>query len=118
MDVILGVRDKCEQSGIFHYISKPFNPDHFIQTIKDIIVENEPNKERNTAVLDRQLGLKNMGDNEDLYNQVLIAYRNENQDTLDKLEAAVLKKDTPKLHKSYIMLRAVPELSVLNHCRM
>ena len=91
-DVILGVRDKCEQSGIFHYISKPFNPDHFIQTIKDIILENEPNIEPNTAVLDRQLGLKNMGGNEDLYKQVLIEYRNENQDTLDKLEAAVREK--------------------------
>ncbi|WP_347563309.1 response regulator [Lactonifactor sp. BIOML-A4] len=91
-DVILGVRDKCEQSGIFHYISKPINPDHFIQTIKDIILENEPNIEPDTAVLDRQLGFKNMGGNEELYNQVLIEYRNENQDTLDKLEAAVREK--------------------------
>lgn len=91
-DVILGVRDKCEQSGIFHYISKPFNPDHFIQTIKDIIVENETNIEPNTAVLDRQLGIKNMGGNEELYKQVLIEYRNENQDTLDKLEVALREK--------------------------
>lgn len=91
-DVILGVRDKCEQSGIFHYISKPINPDHFIQTIKDIILENEPNIEPDTAVLDRQLGFKNMGGNEELYNQVLIEYRNENQDTLEKLEAAVREK--------------------------
>lgn len=91
-DVILGVRDKCEQSGIFHYISKPFNPDHFIQIIKDIILENEPNIEPNTEVLDRQLGLKNMGGNEELYNQVLIEYRNENQDTLGSLKAALFEK--------------------------
>ena len=57
-DVILGVRDKCEQSGIYHYISKPFNPDHFIQTIKDIIMENESDIYMDRAVLDRQLGLK------------------------------------------------------------
>jgi len=44
-DVILGVREKCEQSGIHHYISKPFEPDHFIQTIKDIIAEKEDNKD-------------------------------------------------------------------------
>lgn len=44
-DVILGVREKCEQSGIHHYISKPFEPDHFIQTIKDIIAEEEDNKD-------------------------------------------------------------------------
>ena len=91
-DVILGVRDRCEQSGIYHYISKPFNPDHFIQTIKDIILENELNTDTDTAVLDRQLGIKNMGDNLDLYHQVLEEYRNENQDTLDKLEAAVSEK--------------------------
>ena len=30
-DVILGVREKCEQSGIYHYICKPFDPDLFIQ---------------------------------------------------------------------------------------
>jgi two-component system sensor histidine kinase/response regulator len=91
-DVILGVQDKCKQSGIFHYISKPFNPDHFIQTIKDIIFENEPDVNKDTSVLDRQLGLKNMGDNEELYHQVLKEYYSENQDTLDKLEAAVREK--------------------------
>jgi two-component system sensor histidine kinase/response regulator len=89
-DVVLGVRDKCEQSGIFHYISKPFNPDQFIQTVKDIILENEPDKD--FAVLDRQLGLKYMGGSQDLYNQVLTEYLDENQDTLDRLEAAVREK--------------------------
>ncbi len=91
-DVILGVQDRCKQSGIYHYISKPFNPDHFIQTIKGIILENEPGVDANTFVLDRQLGLKNMGDNEELYLQVLKEYRRENQDTLDRLKAAVREK--------------------------
>ena len=91
-DVILGVREKCEQSGIYHYISKPFNPDNFIQTIKDIILENEPGIDTDTAVLDRQLGLKNMGGNKELYREVLEEYRNENQNTLDRLEAAVREK--------------------------
>jgi two-component system sensor histidine kinase/response regulator len=91
-DVILGVRDKCQQSGIYHYISKPFNPDHFIQTIKDIILENELKQDQDTAVLDRQMGLRNMGGNLDLYHQVLEEYRNENQDTLDRLAAAVSEK--------------------------
>ena len=91
-DVILGVRDKCQQSGIYHYISKPFNPDHFIQSIKDIILENELKQDQDTAVLDRQMGLRNMGGNLDLYHQVLEEYRNENQDTLDRLAAAVSEK--------------------------
>ncbi len=43
-DVILGVKEKCEQSGIYHYISKPFDPDHFIRTIKELIMEEEEKK--------------------------------------------------------------------------
>ena len=91
-DVILGVREKCEQSGIYHYISKPFNPDHFIQTIKDIILENKPDNDTKTTVLDRQLGLKNMGGSEELYHQVLKEYRKENQDILERLEEAIREK--------------------------
>ncbi len=82
-DVILGVRNKCEQSGIFHYISKPFNPDYFIKTIKDIISQSKTDMDTDTTVLDRRLGLKNMNGNIELYNQVLQEYLNENQDTAD-----------------------------------
>jgi len=93
-DVVLGVRKKCEQSGIYHYISKPFNPDQFIQTIKDIILENENeyDADKDVGVLDYQQGLKNIGDNIDIYNQVLKEYHNENEDTLKRLEAAIDEK--------------------------
>ncbi|NLO13002.1 MAG: transporter substrate-binding domain-containing protein [Clostridiales bacterium] len=91
-DVILGVREKCEKSGMFQYISKPFNPEYFIQTVKDSIHESKSGAEPVPAVLDRQLGLKHMGGNEALYDQVLIEYRNENQDTLGRLAAAVHEK--------------------------
>jgi two-component system sensor histidine kinase/response regulator len=91
-DVILGVRDKCAESGIYHYISKPFNPDNFIQTIKDIFLENTSDASEDTSILDLQTGLRNMGDNKDLYLQVLREYRRENQDTLDRFKAAVREK--------------------------
>jgi CheY-like chemotaxis protein len=91
-DVILGVREKCEQSGIHHYISKPFDPEHFIQTIKEIISENENNKIQNVSVLDQSAGLKNMGDNAEIYRQVLNEYLSENQHIADKLSSAVLEK--------------------------
>ena len=91
-DVILGVREKCEQSGIFHYISKPFDPDNFIQTIKSIILEKEAEVDEDTEVIDRHLGIKNMGDNEELYHLVLKEFREENLDTLDRLETAVREK--------------------------
>lgn len=91
-DVISGVRERCKQSGIYHYISKPFNPDRFMQTVKDIILDNESDVDARRAVLDKQLGLRNMGGNEELYLQVLKEYRRENQDTLDRLDAAVRGK--------------------------
>jgi two-component system sensor histidine kinase/response regulator len=91
-DVILGVRDKCEKSGIYHYISKPFNPDYFIQTVKNIILQNEADTETDIAVLNRELGLQNMGGNEELYRQALHAYYIENRDTPDRLDAAIREK--------------------------
>ena len=48
-DVILGVREKCERSGIRHYISKPFDPDRFIKIIEEIICESEPDKGTETG---------------------------------------------------------------------
>ena len=91
-DVILGVRDKCEKSGIYHYISKPFDPERFIQTIKDIILGNKLEAELGTVVLDRQQGIKYMGGNKELYSRVLKEYRSENQDTLDRLDKAIREK--------------------------
>ena len=91
-DVILGVREKCEQSGIRHYISKPFNPTRLIQTVKDLIMKNIPSLNPDDPVLDQLLGLKNMGGNESLYHQALQEYFNENQDIPDKLDAAIHEK--------------------------
>jgi two-component system sensor histidine kinase/response regulator len=34
-DVIPGVREKCAECGIRHYISKPLNPERFIQMMKE-----------------------------------------------------------------------------------
>jgi CheY-like chemotaxis protein len=88
-DVILGVRDNCERSGIDHFVSKPFHPDRFLETVQEIILRNKPCNERDTAVLDRELGLKNMGGNEELYRQVLSEYYKENRDTPDRLDEAI-----------------------------
>ena len=92
-DVILGVKDKCEQSGIYHYISKPFDPDRFIQTVKSIIKQSENKKNIDRLdILDIEFGLKNLGGDQNLYNAVLNEYYNENKNTLDKLSHAIEKK--------------------------
>ena len=84
-DIITGVIEKCRQSGMYHYISKPYDPDYFIQTIMDTLMGN-------SLILDQAAGLKNMGGDIELYKQVLEEYLNENKDTLDKLNANINEK--------------------------
>ncbi|MFA5524117.1 MAG: transporter substrate-binding domain-containing protein [Tissierellales bacterium] len=91
-DVILGVREKCNKSGIYHYISKPFDPDDFLNTIKGIISEYEENKDIAMDILQQSSGLKNMGGNKEIYLMVLKEYFNENQDTIDKLNLSIIEK--------------------------
>ena len=87
-DVVLGVRDKCERYGMYHYISKPFHPERFVETVKEILLQSGHEK-AGGSVLDRGMGLRNMGGNEELYRKVLGEYLGENRETPDRLEEAV-----------------------------
>lgn len=91
-DVILGVKEKCAQSGIYHYISKPFDPDKFLKTVRNILSGNQNEYSEEPGILDMAEGLKSMGGNTDIYQQVLIEYYNENQDTLEKLTHEIDEK--------------------------
>lgn len=88
-DAILSVRDKFQQSGINYYISKPYDPEFFIQTVKDILVSNN---NEDSEMLNQSLGLKNIGGNFEFYKMVLKEYLQENQNTPDKLNEAVSEK--------------------------
>lgn len=110
-DVILGVREKCEESGIYHYISKPFAPDKLISLVKEIIINSnmkELDKADNTddyneKVLDEEAGLKYMGGNRQLYHDILNEYLKENKNTADLISQAIYDRkydDAEKLvHK-------------------
>ena len=91
-DVILGVKEKCAQSGIYHYISKPFDPDQFLQAIREVILESQGETFDEPKILDETVGLRNMGGDIEVYRQVLDEYYNENQETLEKLSLAVVEK--------------------------
>ena len=91
-DVITGVKEKCEQYGIRYYISKPFDPDRFLHTVREII---QTNCEKNVAqprVLDTEAGSAHLGLNPELYRRVLEEYGKENQGTTDRLTLAVREK--------------------------
>jgi two-component system sensor histidine kinase/response regulator len=89
-DVVLGVQEQCAKSGIYHYISKPFEPDQFLTMVREILTKTQ-NSYKN-SVLDTSAGLRNMGGNADIYQEVLQRYYTENQDTLDKLSRAMDEK--------------------------
>ena len=91
-DVILGVKESCEASGIYHYISKPFDPDQFLRKIRDILSDSECAAPQEPGVLDRTAGLKSMGGRADIYQEVLMEYFDENQETGDKLAHAIKEK--------------------------
>jgi signal transduction histidine kinase/DNA-binding response OmpR family regulator len=91
-DVILGVKERCAENGIFHYISKPYNPDQFIQTIKEILSEKKSSTSKEPAILDTQNGLKSIGGSEEVYKQVLDEFFKENQNTLNSLSSAINEK--------------------------
>jgi HPt (histidine-containing phosphotransfer) domain-containing protein len=91
-DVITGVQEKCEQHGIQHYLSKPFDPDRFIQAVRDILREGSFRREAGANVLDAASGRKNLGVDQGVYLQILNEYQNENLETADRLARAIREK--------------------------
>lgn len=98
-DVILGVTEQCKEHGMEHYISKPFDPEKFSNTISSIISGKKPPTEEETpatahsgVILDREKGLRYLGNNEKLYDAVLKEYLKENKETARDLESAISEK--------------------------
>ena len=60
-DVVLGVKEKCAQSGIYRYISKPFDPDRALAMVQELMVGYIGIMKEEPSILDRSAGLKNLG---------------------------------------------------------
>ena len=90
-DVVLGVKEQCEQHGIRHYLSKPFDPNRFIQTVRDILKAGRSDQKAAPGILDAAAGLRNLGMDQGLYEQVLNEYREENLETANRLTLAILE---------------------------
>ena len=93
-DAITGIEAKCKQAGITSYISKPFKPEHFIQTIEALsqkkafhktLEDDMPEK----PALDQERGIMTFGGNEALYKQVLKIFHDENQITASEITEAI-----------------------------
>lgn len=106
-DAIAGVEEKCKSIGIDHYISKPFDPEQFVDKIWQVVKpykeglliksEDEAKQEgqftTNEVVLDEKDGIRRLGGNTDIYYMVLREYYNENKETSLTLKRAIEKED-------------------------
>ncbi|HHT90252.1 MAG TPA: transporter substrate-binding domain-containing protein [Firmicutes bacterium] len=88
-DVVLGVKEKCAQSGIYRYISKPFDPDRALAMVQELMVGYIGIMKEEPSILDRSAGLKNLGGVADVYERVLSEYYRENQDVQEELSLAI-----------------------------
>ncbi|CQR71038.1 Signal transduction histidine-protein kinase BarA [Sporomusa ovata DSM 2662] len=106
-DAIAGVEEKCKSTGIDHYISKPFDPEQFIETIWQVVkpykeglliksggeAKQEDPVKVIEGVLDEKDGISHMGGNADLYELVLKEYYNENLEISSILCRAIEKEN-------------------------
>lgn len=92
-EVTPGVKEKCHEAGMDHYISKPFEPEHFVETIRTIIAETKPDVVYTEAPIDEARGIRQMGDNADLYRLVVAEFHHENLGVGGATKKAVEEKN-------------------------
>ena len=100
-DAIAGVEEKCRAHGIYHYASKPFDPEQLIDSIDTILknqrassAEPQPTADvGGSEALDTADGLKRIGGDEAVYRLVLDAFAEENQSVGEDLERVIAAKD-------------------------
>jgi len=93
-DVILGVKEKCENAGMNYYISKPFDPEKFIKTITEMLCKNPLKKD---SVINVLKGVSNLGGDEFLYMEVLKEYYKEFKNTVDEIKNSTENKDFERM---------------------
>lgn len=97
-DAVTGVDKKCEAMGINEYISKPFDPDQFLERLWHVTQgkargkvdvgsegDSATNELDNLPYLDVEDGIKHIGGNRELYLLVLKEYFEENRNTGNRI---------------------------------
>ncbi len=109
-DAVSGIEEKCKAAGINYYISKPFDPEQFLKTVKEVLEANSINKEdvqnqpdvsfgsqgeesANSSVIDTEDGIRRIGGSIAIYNSILEIYYKENKGILDLICDTVQKGD-------------------------
>lgn len=88
-DAILGVKEACEEVGISDYVSKPFDPEFFLEKIESLLQNRIPKNQTKSNILNIEDGLRRIGGNKEIYYQVLNLFYEENQNILTTLHKAI-----------------------------
>lgn len=86
-DAIDGVKEKCHAYGMDFFISKPFDPEQFMDIVHDHLSSEVESEE--DFFIDYQVGIKMMGGNEALFKQVIEVFLEENLHVIDDMNRAV-----------------------------
>ncbi len=112
-DAINGVAEECKEFGMVDYISKPFEPKTFIDTIKRVLIysagenpckcleeiKTKPKRIRKNKVkkeakiLDKEEGIKRVGGDAGIYYKVLAEYYKESLADKEELRNAIIRKE-------------------------
>lgn len=92
-EVTTGVKEKCKEAGMPHYISKPFDPEHFVDTIRSIMSTEGHQVQYQPTALNVKKGIRQMGDNADLYGLVVQEFYRENLRTSESIRTAILNRN-------------------------
>lgn len=93
-DAITGVEERCLEVGINKFISKPFDPDLFMQIISTSFIKGDNKSNVDTTLSDEEIlnyskGIKSFGGDSSLYEQVLEIYKSENLETAVHIRALI-----------------------------
>ncbi|MFA9463161.1 MAG: response regulator [Velocimicrobium sp.] len=92
-DVIQGVIEKCNDYGIYQYISKPFRPEQLIACVHNAVYKEENAEKVGEIFLDQAHAFKMLGNNPEIYRKVITEFLNENQNTVDELSNLLQVKE-------------------------
>ncbi|MBF0396746.1 MAG: response regulator [Desulfobacterales bacterium] len=119
-------KEKCFDSGMNDYVSKPIDPDKLFSTLakwikiskkeseseikivnKQEIIKNNNNLAKNLPGIDIEQGLKRMLGNRKLFKDLLIDFANEYKNLYDELKEAKINGDINKIYRTSHNLKGV-----------
>lgn len=96
------IRNQSNEYGDVYFdqfITKPFDPEDFVSKVKETANVKKVIKVKHEKVIDIDKGLQFLGNNKELFIEVLKEYYDENQTTIEKINNAIENKNYDEASK-------------------